>query len=150
MHRFCEMKFSTGLIASMSQSWVKWHQAICFSVAFWYSEDGWLISASVNWVINSSENGLVPMSHKSSLEPMMTYYEIDCQEQNFSEMLNKICRFSFKKMHFKIVSVKWCPFCSCHNVVIRHIGYPHPACKLRNFMAYCSDYRIVMVVVTNI
>ena len=37
---------------------------------------------------------------------------------NFNEMLIKICIFSFKKMHLKLSSGNWRPFCLSLNVLI--------------------------------
>ena len=36
---------------------------------------------------------------------------------NFNEILIKIFRFSFKKIHFQMPSAKWQPFCLCLNVL---------------------------------
>ena len=36
---------------------------------------------------------------------------------NFGETLVDIHSFSLKKMHFKILSAKWWPFCLCLNVL---------------------------------
>ena len=36
---------------------------------------------------------------------------------NFSEILIEILSFSFQKMHLKVLSAKWRPFCLSHNVL---------------------------------
>ena len=37
--------------------------------------------------------------------------------RNFGEILIEIWTFSFKKIHLKMSSGKWCPFCLCLNVL---------------------------------
>ena len=57
-------------------------------------------------------NGLLPDWHQAII---WTNDGIYCllkpQEKNFSKICNKIHTFSFKKMHFKMSSGKWQPFC---------------------------------------
>ena len=36
---------------------------------------------------------------------------------HFGEIFSKVHTFSFKKMHLKLLSVKWHPFCLCFNVL---------------------------------
>ena len=50
-------------------------------------------------------------SAKPLSKPMLGYYQPDPKEQKFSEILIKIQNFSFMKMHVKILSAKWQPFC---------------------------------------
>ena len=52
-------------------------------------------------------------------KPMLGYCQLDPQEQNFTEILIKIQNFSLTKMHLKILSVKWQPFCSVNEWVIK-------------------------------
>ena len=48
-------------------------------------------------------------------------------ETNFGEILIRIQTFSFKKMHFKMSSAKWRPFCHClHFALIHTQSLPHP------------------------
>ena len=70
------------------------------------------IYASVNWISIDSGNGLSPIrgqvitwtsAHLPSIEPLGT---------NFSEIRIQVQNFSFKKMHFKMSSVKWQPRCA--------------------------------------
>ena len=42
---------------------------------------------------------------------------------NFNEILIRIQTFSFKKMHMKMSSGKWWPFCGSHNVLIFSYRY---------------------------
>ena len=69
------------------------------------------IYASVNWVIIGSDNGLLPVcgqaitrtnAHSLSIGPLGT---------SFCEIWTKVCDFSFMKMHLKMPSAKWQPFC---------------------------------------
>ena len=70
--------------------------------------------------IIGSDNGLSPGRRQAiiwtnagllSIEPLRTY---------FSENLIKIQPFSLKKMHVKMSSAKWRPFCLGLNVLITH------------------------------
>ena len=45
-------------------------------------------------------------------KPMLGYSQLDSEGTNLSEILIKIQNFSFTKMHLKISSSKWRPFCS--------------------------------------
>ena len=55
-------------------------------------------------------------------EPMLEYCYLDSLSTNFSQILIKIHPISFKKMHVKLSSAKWQPFClgfnalSCSNI----------------------------------
>ena len=51
------------------------------------------------------------MGAKPLSKPMLGYLPIGPLGTNFSELLVKIQKFSFAKMHLKIWIVKWCPFC---------------------------------------
>ena len=48
---------------------------------------------------------------KSLSKPMLGYCQSELQEKKFSEILIKIQNFSFAKMHLKVSSAKWQPFC---------------------------------------
>ena len=72
-------------------------------------ETEWRIYASVNWpslvqIIIWTNAGILLIG------PLGT---------NFNEILIKIHTFSFKKIHFKISSGNWQPFCLCLNVLNR-------------------------------
>ena len=53
---------------------------------------------------------------KPQPEPMMTYCQLN-HRSNFSEILFAIQTFSLNKMHFKLSSAKWRPFCLGLNVL---------------------------------
>ena len=49
-------------------------------------------------------------------EPMLKFCQLGI---NFSEILIEIQTFSFEKMHLKMSSAKWRPFCLTLNVLIQ-------------------------------
>ena len=64
-----------------------------------------------------SNNGLSPGWHKAIILTNNGILLIGPLGKNFSEILIKIYRFSFKKMHLKMSSGKWRPFCLGLNVL---------------------------------
>ena len=58
-----------------------------------------------------SDNGLSPCRHQAVIWTNAGILFIGALGTNFSEILIKIDKFSFKKMHFKMSSGKWRPFC---------------------------------------
>ena len=69
------------------------------------------IYASVNRVSNVSDNGMSPIRHQAIIWTNTGLLAIGPLGTNFSEILIKIQNFSFTKMHLKISSAKWRPFC---------------------------------------
>ena len=65
----------------------------------------WIRSALVQ-IMSCRLFGAKPLS-----KPMLGYFFIGPLGTNFSEISIKIQLFSFTKMHLKILSVKWGPFC---------------------------------------
>ena len=61
--------------------------------------------------IIGSDNGLAPGGHKAITRTSALMLLIGSLRTNFSEILIRIQTFSFKKMHLKMLSVKWRPFC---------------------------------------
>ena len=61
--------------------------------------------------IIASDNGLSPGRHQAIIWTSAGILLIGPLGTNFSEILIKIQTFSFKKMHLKISSGKWLPFC---------------------------------------
>ena len=59
---------------------------------------------------------------------------------NFSEILIDIQTFSFKKMHLKISSVKWHPFCLVLNVLRTPAALAMTCCFIWLIPDTCSDY----------
>ena len=64
-----------------------------------------------------SDNGLSPSRRQAVIWTNAGILLIGPLGTNFSEILIKIDKFSFKKMHFKMSSGKWRPFCLDLNVL---------------------------------
>ena len=67
--------------------------------------------------IIGSNNGLSPSGHQAILWTNAGILLMGPLGTNFNEILIEIHTFSFKKMHLKISSVKWRPFCLGLNVL---------------------------------
>ena len=74
-----------------------------------------------NLTIIGSDNGLSPGRRQAVIWTNAGILLIGPLGTNFSEMLIAIHAFSFKKMHLKMSSVKWQPFCLRFNV-LRYSG----------------------------
>ena len=61
--------------------------------------------------IIGSDNGLWPGWRQAIIWTNAMILLIRTLGTNFSEILSEIYAFSFKKMHLKMSSVKWRPFC---------------------------------------
>ena len=83
-------------------------------------EAKWRIYASANDVIIGSDNGLLPDRRQAIIWTNARILLIGPLGTNFSEILIGIETFSFKKMHLKISSAKWRPFCLGLNVLRRN------------------------------
>ena len=124
-----------------------------------------LISDNLFEIINSQEKHLThwgwathiwtmpPLVHimacrlfgtKPLSEPMLMNYQLNPQETKFSEILIIIPTFSLKKMHFKMLCVKWWPFCPSLNeltlksAVSANVQAPLDICK------YSDDHILVL------
>ena len=58
-----------------------------------------------------SDDGLSPIRRQATISTNAGLLSIRPLRTNFSEILIKIQNFSFRKMHLKIKSGKWQPFC---------------------------------------
>ena len=67
-----------------------------------------------NPAIIGSDNGLLPGRHQAII---WTNVGVLLTGHYFSEILIEIHTFSFKKLHLKVSSGKWQPFCLSHNVL---------------------------------
>ena len=67
--------------------------------------------------IIGSDNGLAPGRRQTIIWTKDGLLLIGPLGTNFSEILIGIQTFSFKKMHLKMSSAKWRPFCLGHNVL---------------------------------
>ena len=72
----------------------------------------------MNWVSISSDNGLAPIRRQAIILTNAGLLSIGPWRTNFSEILIKIQNFSFTKIHLKISSAKWRPFCPRGNELI--------------------------------
>ena len=70
-----------------------------------------------NLTIIGSENGLSPGRRQAFFWTITGMLLIRTLETNFSKILSEIDTFPFKKMHFKMSSAKWRPFCLGLNVL---------------------------------
>ena len=70
-----------------------------------------------NLTIIGSDNGLSPGRRQAIIWTSVGILLIGPLGTNFSEILIGIQTFSFKKMHLKMSSVKWRPFCPDLNVL---------------------------------
>ena len=70
--------------------------------------------------ITGSDNGLSPGRRQAIFWTNPGILLIGPLGSNFSEILIGIQTFSFKKMHLKISSAKWRPFCLGLNVLTSH------------------------------
>ena len=70
-----------------------------------------------NLTIIGSDNGLSPGRRQAIIWTNVRILLIGPPGTNFSEMLIEIHTFSFKKIHLKMSSGKWRPFCLCLNVL---------------------------------
>ena len=74
--------------------------------------------------IIGSDYGLSPGRHQAIIWTNSGILLIGRVGTNFSDILSAIKIFSFKKMHLKISSAKWRPFCLGLNVLILVNGIP--------------------------
>ena len=72
------------------------------------------------WRINGSDNGLSPAQWQAIIWTNAGILLIGSLGKNFSGILIKIHTFSFEKMHLKMLSGKWRPFCLGLSVLIWH------------------------------
>ena len=79
-------------------------------------EAEWRIYASVKYTNIASDNGLSPIRRQAIIWTNAVILLIRPQGTSFSEILFETRKFSFKKMHLKMTSAKWRPFCLGLNV----------------------------------
>ena len=70
--------------------------------------------------ISGSDNGLSPGRRQAIIWTNAGILLIWTLGTSFSEILNEIHAFSFKKRHLKMLSAKWQPFCLSLNVLSRN------------------------------
>ena len=94
--------------------------------------------------IIDSDNGLSPGRHQAIIWTNARILLIGPLGTNFIEMLIKIHTFSFRKMHLKMSSAKWRPFCLGLNVLNINMAYLIPMTSYhisRGYWQYSSDAR---------
>ena len=74
------------------------------------------------------DNGLSPIWRQAIIQTNARILSIGLLGTNFSEILIKIQNFSFTKMHLKISSAKWRPFCPrgdelSHRYILHQMDY---------------------------
>ena len=82
-----------------------------------------LVICAGNLAIIGSDNGLSPDWRQAIIWTNAGISLIGSLGTNFSEILIKIHTFSFKKIHFKTLSAKWCSFCRSLNVLMVVMWY---------------------------
>ena len=70
-----------------------------------------------NLTVIGSDNGLLPGRHQAIICTNAGILLTGTLGTNFIEILSEILTFSLKKMHLKMSSVKWWPFCLGLNVL---------------------------------
>ena len=83
-----------------------------------------------------SDNGMSPGRRQATIQTNVRILLIGHLGTNFSEISIEIHTFSLKKMHFKISSEKWQPFCFDINVLICVFQVAPEALRQ---LYYCAD-----------
>ena len=83
---------------------------------------GWVTNICVGNlnITGLTDNGLLPGQHQGIIWTNAGILLIGPFGTNFSEILSKSHIFSFKKMHLKLSSGKWWPFCLGLNVLFHY------------------------------
>ena len=84
--------------------------------------------------IIGSDNGLSPGRRQAIIWTNAGILRIGPVGTNLGEILSEIYTFSFTKMHLKMSSAKWRPFCLDFNVLNRMLGFcgwSHPGTVLQ-------------------
>ena len=90
----------------------------------------------VNLTIIGSDNGLSPGRHQAIIWSNTGILLIGPLATHFSEILIGIQTFSFKKMHLKMSSAKWRPFCPGVNVLTSVSDYSVRFNDVRSLIKY--------------
>ena len=88
------------------------------SYLYIFTHWSWVAGICVgNLTIIGSDNGLSPGRRQAIIWNNAGILSIGLLGTNFSEILIEILTFSLKKMHLKVSSAKWQPFCLVLNVL---------------------------------
>ena len=91
-----------------------------------------------------SDNGLSPEWRQAIIWTNAGILLIGTWGTNFSEILIEIHPFSFKKMHLKMSSGKWRPFCLGLNVLNRKVTTVKEGCQTGNLQCLHKDQVVSM------
>ena len=91
--------------------------------------------------IIGSDNGFAPGRRQAIIWTNAGILLIEPLGTNFSEILIGIQTFSFKKMHLKMSSAKWRPFCFGLNVLNKTVYIFHGAYCRHAALGYCWTHR---------
>ena len=95
----------------------KQHLLYCF-MHLYLTHWGWVMHICVGKLtIIGSDNSLSPGRHQAIIRTNAGILFIGTLGTNFSEILIEIHTFSFRKMHLKMSSGRWRPFCLCLNML---------------------------------
>ena len=120
--RYFQMHFREWKVLYWFRTWF----ALClYDITHW----GRVTHVCVNKLtIIDSDNGLSPGRRQAIIWTDDGILLIGPLGTNFSEKLIEIGIFSFKKMHLKMSSAKWRPFCLGLNVITRKWAVPEYWC----------------------
>ena len=97
---------------------------------FWLTHWGGATHICVSKLtIIASDNGLSPGRRQAIIWNKSGILSIGLLGTKCSEILIKILTFPFKKMHLKVSSAKWRPFCLSLNVLMDSIWSPSYCCQ---------------------
>ena len=93
--------------------------------------------------IIGSDNCLLPGQHQAIIWANAGILLIGTLGTSFSEILSEICTFSFEKMHLKMLSEKWQPFCLGLNVLTNWGTYNFINRKNSTYLTYQDEGRLL-------
>ena len=125
--------------------WLKFFETICVCM-YIYTNRIYLIVQLTHWGrvthicvdklnIIGSDNGLSPRRRQAIIWTNVGILLIRPLGTNFGEILFRNQTFSFKKMHLKMSSAKWQPFCLGLNELMWHSRHQHLR-SVRFFMVW--------------
>ena len=110
----CEMAAILSLFQCVNAAVIAWSNVIGYCLTHWGRVTHICVS-KLN--IIGSDNGLSPGRRQAIIWTNAGILLIGPLGTNFSQILTEIYTFSFKKMHLKMSSAKWRPFCLGLNVL---------------------------------
>ena len=93
--------------------------------------------------IIGSDNGLSPGRRQAIIWTSARILLIGPLGTNFSEILIEIYTFSVKKMHLKMLSGKWRPFCLGHNELSH--DWMHAACGFHGQLLKTTFFLVICI-----